>query len=190
MKRSAVVPERPEAVAGVDLGVKTLAVVADNTGQTRYVANPRHLAGELKRLRRASRRVSRRQGPDRRTGQHPSRRWRKADAERNQVHHRVANLRGDALHKLTTGLAREYGTIVVEDLNVAGMLKNRRLARSIADAGFGEIRRQLGYKTRWGGPVAQDPSQAGRKRETVVRTPISGYGDTVTGPFGRKRTEC
>jgi putative transposase len=64
------------------------------------------------------------------------------------VHHRVANLRADALHKLTTAVAAEYGTVVVEDLNVAGMLRNRRLARRIADAGFGEIRRRLTYKTR------------------------------------------
>jgi putative transposase len=48
-------------------------------------------------------------------------------------------------------LAREYGTIVVEDLNVSGMVRNRRLARVISDAGFGEIRRQLAYKTRWNG---------------------------------------
>lgn len=60
----------------------------------------------------------------------------------------MANLRADALHKLTTAVAAEYGTVVVEDLNVAGMLRNRRLARRIADAGFGEIRRQLTYKTR------------------------------------------
>ncbi|GAB2495579.1 IS605 OrfB family transposase [Nocardiopsis aegyptia] len=95
--------------------------------------------------------MSRRHGPDRRTGQRPSNRWREADADRNRIHHRIANLRQDALHKLTTNLAREYGTVVVEDLNVAGMLKNRRLARHIADAGFGEVRRQLAYKTVWGG---------------------------------------
>lgn len=144
-------PARPEAVAGVDLGIKTLAVVADSEGQVRHVENPHHLGRELQRLRRASRRVSRRQGPDRRTGQQPSRRWVKANAERNQVHHRVANLRQDALHQLTTSLAREYGTVVVEDLNVAGMVKNRRLARHISDAGFGEIRRQLSNKTAWNG---------------------------------------
>jgi putative transposase len=55
------------------------------------------------------------------------------------------------MHKLTTRLAREHGTIVVEDLNVAGMLANRRLARHITDAGFAEIRRQLTYKTQWNG---------------------------------------
>ncbi|MFL1437417.1 RNA-guided endonuclease InsQ/TnpB family protein, partial [Nocardiopsis protaetiae] len=59
--------------------------------------------------------------------------------------------RADALHKLTTSLAREYETVVVEDLHVAGMVRNRRLARSIADASFGEIRRQLTYKTAWNG---------------------------------------
>ncbi|MGW9027701.1 IS607 family element RNA-guided endonuclease TnpB [Streptomyces sp. NPDC055722] len=139
---------RPDAAAGVDLGVKTLAVMADSHGEIRTVPNPRHLDAALKRLRRASRVVSRRRGPDRRTGQKPSRRWEKANAARNRVHHRVANLRADALHKLTTAVAAEYGTVVVEDLNVAGMLRNRGLARQIADAGFGEIRRQLAYKTR------------------------------------------
>jgi putative transposase len=63
----------------------------------------------------------------------------------------VANVRRDGLHKLTTRLVAEHGTIVVEDLNVAGMLANRRLARHIADAGFAEIRRQLIYKTGWNG---------------------------------------
>ncbi|MFF3984676.1 IS607 family element RNA-guided endonuclease TnpB [Streptomyces sp. 900105755] len=139
---------RPEVAVGIDLGVKTLAVTADSTGEIRTVPNPRHYDRAREQLRRASRVVSRRQGPDRRTGQKPSRRWEKANAQRNKVHHRVANLRQDALHKLTTGVAAEYGTVVVEDLNVAGMLRNRRLARQIADAGFGEIRRQLTYKTR------------------------------------------
>ncbi|MFC9266467.1 IS607 family element RNA-guided endonuclease TnpB [Streptomyces zhihengii] len=139
---------RPEVAVGIDLGVKNLAVMADSAGVVRAVANPRHLDAALGELRRASRVVSRRQGPDRRTGQQPSRRWERANTARNKVHHRVANLREDALHKLTTAVAAEYGTIVVEDLNVAGMLRNRRLARRIADAGFGEIRRQLDYKTR------------------------------------------
>ncbi|MGW5086708.1 IS607 family element RNA-guided endonuclease TnpB [Streptomyces coelicoflavus] len=139
---------RPDVAVGIDLGVKTLAVMADSTGEIRTVPNPGHYDAARKQLRRASRTVSRRQGPDRRTGRKPSRRWEKANAARNKVHHRVANLREDALHKLTSMVAAEYGTVVVEDLNVAGMLRNRRLARRIADAGFGEIRRQLHYKTR------------------------------------------
>ncbi|MEH0424265.1 IS607 family element RNA-guided endonuclease TnpB [Streptomyces sp. B21-083] len=139
---------RPDTAVGIDLGVKTLAVMADSTGEIRTAPNPGHYDRARKQLRRASRVVSRRQGPDRRTGAQPSKRWEKANAQRNKVHHRVANLREDALHKLTTAVAAEYGTVVIEDLNVAGMLRNRCLARRIADAGFGEIRRQLDYKTR------------------------------------------
>lgn len=142
---------RPDVAAGVDLGVKCLAVMADSAGEVRYVSNPAHYDQAIKQLKRLCRRVSRRQGPDRRTRQTPSKRWLKADLERNRVHYRVANLRADALHKLTTTITAEYATVVVEDLNVAGMLKNRRLARKVADAGFGEIRRQITYKTGWTG---------------------------------------
>ncbi|MEV4074738.1 IS607 family element RNA-guided endonuclease TnpB [Nonomuraea fuscirosea] len=148
LQRPRMSPARPEAVVGVDLGVATLAVFSDDRPP---VANPRHLAGALRKLRRLSRRVSRRAGPDRRTSRRPSRRWRRADAARARAQNRVAALRRDTLHKLTTGLAHSYGTIVVEDLHVAGMARNRRLARAIHDAGFGEIRRQLGYKTVWNG---------------------------------------
>ncbi|MFE4695545.1 IS607 family element RNA-guided endonuclease TnpB [Streptomyces sp. NPDC056738] len=148
VKRDLLRVTRPDVAVGIDLGIKTLAVMADSAGEVREVSNPRHLSTALKQMRRASRIVSRRRGPDRHTGQKPSRRWEKADNRRNKVHHRVADLRADALHKLTTAVTAEYGTVVVEDLNVAGMVKNRRLARHIADAGFGEIRRQLTYKTR------------------------------------------
>ncbi|MCX4908583.1 IS607 family element RNA-guided endonuclease TnpB [Streptomyces sp. NBC_00878] len=138
---------RLDAAVGIDLGIKTLAVYADSDGTVDEEPNPRHLDTALKQLRRTSRTVSRRQGPDRRTGQKASKRWEKANAARNRIHHRVANLRADTIHKLTTRLAAEYGTVVVEDLNVAGMGRNRRLSRRIADAAFGEIRRQLTYKT-------------------------------------------
>ena len=148
VKRDLVRVTRPDVAVGIDLGVKTLAVMADSTGEIRTAPNPGHYDRAREQLRRASRVVSRRQGPDRRTGQQPSKRWEKANAQRNKVHHRVANLREDALHKLTTAVAAQYGTVVAEDLNVAGMLRNRRLARQIADAGFGEIRRQLDHKTR------------------------------------------
>ncbi|GAA0976762.1 IS607 family element RNA-guided endonuclease TnpB [Acrocarpospora macrocephala] len=148
IERAARAPSRPETVVGVDLGVKTLAVYSDGRPAA---ANPRHLAAAARKLRRLSRAVSRKQGPDRRSGQQPSGRWRQADAARNRVHYRVAALRRDAIHKLTTTLAGEYGTLVVEDLHIAGMVKNRRLARAISDSGFAEIRRQLAYKTEWGG---------------------------------------
>jgi putative transposase len=148
-------PVRPDTVVGVDLGITHLAVlsspipgVSDADG---FVLNPRHLGRAQRDLRRASRRVSRRVGPDRRTGQRPSKRWEKANRQRTIVHRRVADLRRDGLHKLTTGVAAVIGTVVIEDLNVAGMVKNRKLARYLADASLGEIRRQLRYKTCWSG---------------------------------------
>ncbi|MCK2241705.1 MULTISPECIES: IS607 family element RNA-guided endonuclease TnpB [unclassified Crossiella] len=148
VQRSVSAPRRPKTVIGVDLGVKTLAVFSDGRAP---VENPRHYDTARRRLARLSRTVSRRHGPDRRTGTRPSKRWERANLRRNRVHHRIGNLRRDAIHKLTTSLAREYGIVVVEDLNVAGMVGNRRLARALADAGFGEIRRQLVYKTIWHG---------------------------------------
>jgi putative transposase len=63
------------------------------------------------------------------------------------------------MHKLTTALATHHGTVVIEQLNVAGLLRNRRLARAIADTGMAELRRQLTYKTQWNGSrlVVADP---------------------------------
>jgi transposase len=112
-------PACPRDTVGVDVGITHLAVLS--TGE--LVSNPRHLDTAGRRLRRLARRVSRRVGPDRRTGQQPSNRWRRAQAQLGRAHARVANLRRDGLHKLTTRLAATYGTVVVEDLNVAGMLR-------------------------------------------------------------------
>jgi len=140
-------PRRQAAVAGIDLGIKALAVLS--TGEE--IPNPRHMSGALRKLRRLSRALSRRQGPDRRTERKPSNRWKRASAALGGAQGRVADQRKDGLHKLTTRLAAEFGTIVIEDLNVAGMARNRRLARHVADASFGELRRQLAYKTAWSG---------------------------------------
>ncbi len=138
-------PERPEAVVGVDLGVKHLAVLS--TGES--IPNPRHLDTAQQRLRRANRALARKSGPG--PEKPPSNRWVKARQRLSRLHRQVADQRRDAIHKLTSRLAEGYGTVVVEDLHVAGMLRNRRLARRISDAAFGEIRRQLEYKTAWNG---------------------------------------
>ena len=147
VERAERVPARPASVVGVDVGIKHLAVLS--TGE--LVANPRHLVEAQARMRALGRALSRKTGPDRRIGRQPSKRWERAAARLGRAHARVANLRRDGLHKLTTRLAAEHGTIVVEDLNVTGMLANRKLARHIADAGFAEIRWQLAYKTTWNG---------------------------------------
>ena len=120
---------------GVDLGVKTLATLSDGT----IIANPRCLASSERRLKQAQKALSRKA-----TG---SKRRAKARAKVARIHARVANCRGDAIHKATTMIARTYSVVCIEDLNVAGMVKNHRLARSVSDASLGEFRRQLDYKT-------------------------------------------
>ncbi|MCS7476428.1 IS607 family element RNA-guided endonuclease TnpB [Umezawaea endophytica] len=140
-------PARPASAVGVDLGVKSLAVLS--TGE--IITNPRHFDLAVPRLRRLQRQAARRSDPDRRTRRQPSQRWHRTRARIAKLHNAVANARRDSLHKLTTHLVRTHGTVVVEDLNVAGMLKNRRLARHVAGVGMGEFCRQLDYKTAWTG---------------------------------------
>ncbi|MFI0350898.1 IS607 family element RNA-guided endonuclease TnpB [Actinomadura sp. 9N407] len=142
-------PAHPDAVVGVDLGVKELAVLS--TGQV--IPNPRHHAAALRKLRKLNKELARRHGPRALDGgtRPPSARWHQTKAALAEAHARVAGQRRDGLHKLTSRLAATYGTIVVEDLNVSGMLANRRMARSVADVGMGQVRWQLEYKTEWGG---------------------------------------
>ncbi len=132
-------PARLGSVVGVDAGVRHLAVLS--TGEV--VSNPRPLDGAWRRIARLHRTAARRQ---RGSGRRQQTRRRLARAYR-----RAACIRADAMHKLTTRLARTYGTIVIERLQVAGMLRNRRLARALADAGLGALRRQLRYKCPWYG---------------------------------------
>jgi putative transposase len=145
VERADPAPTQPCTAVGVDLGIKSLAVLS--TGEV--VANPRHLELAQRELRRLQRQAARRTGPDRRTRQQSSTRWRSAQARIARLHTAVANARRDGLHKLTTRLVRTYGAIVVEDLNVSGMVRNRRLARHLAGVGMAELRRQIEYKTQW-----------------------------------------
>ena len=134
---------RPGTAIGVDLGVKALLTGVDGAGRVITVPGPRPLAAGLRRLRRASRAHAR--------AKPGSAGRRKAAARLARLHARIADLRADALHKATSMLAASYETVVAEDLNVAGMMRNRRLARAVADQGFAAARRMLAYKTAWSG---------------------------------------
>lgn len=124
---------------GVDLGIKTLSTLSD--GQT--FANPRALKHAQKKLRRLERQKSRRK----KGGKNRKKTCRKLAKQ----HARVANIRRDAAHKLTTYLCKNHALVAIEDLNVAGMLKNHSLAQATSDSNFGEIRRQLEYKSKIAG---------------------------------------
>jgi len=118
----------------VDLGIAHLAVLSDGT----KVEGPKSLRRRLKRLARVQRAHARK----RKGGKNRA----KSRAGIARLHARIRNIRQDALHKTTTRIAAGHSTIVIEDLNVRGMMANRRLALSIGDMGFFELRRQLTYK--------------------------------------------
>ncbi len=140
----------PERVIGIDVGITALYTGATPDGDpVLAVANPRHLVVAQERLARTQRVASRRQGPKK--GVAPSKRWQRAQQRVQRIHARVANQRRNLIHETTTMLAKNYDLIVVEDLNVTGMLKNHALARHIGDASWGEFVRQLDYKTKWYG---------------------------------------
>ena len=131
-------PSRPDAVVGVDAGVRNLAVLS--TGET--MPAPRPLRKAERRIARLNRQLARRQ--------ERSRNREETKVALRREHARVAHIRQDALHKLTTHLATLYGTVVVERLNVSGMARSR-LAKSVHDAAMAGIRRQLRYKHIWYG---------------------------------------
>ena len=120
-----------ETMTAPDLGINKLATLS--TGKV--FENQKVLRQQLSKLKRLNRQLSRRQKG--------SKRWEKTKAKLQRLHERIANQRADYIHKMTTWIAQNYGFIAIEDLNVAGMVRNRRLALSLADASFGEIVRQL-----------------------------------------------
>lgn len=133
------VAENQGPAIGLDLGLKSFVVGSDGSS----LDAPKPLLRSLRRLQRLSRRHSHKQKG--------SLNRRKAAKKLARLHYQISCQRSDFLHKITTDLTKTRSIIVVEDLNVAGMLKNRCLARSISDVSWSELVRQLEYKAVWHG---------------------------------------
>lgn len=137
------IPDPPDRshlpVIGVDVGIKVLATLSDGM----VFENPKALKAGTKRLRMLQKSVNRKvKGSSNR---------RKAKAKVARQHYRISCVRKDALHKASDSITKNASVIVLEDLNVAGMMKNRRLAKAVADSSMSELHQQVRYKAAWRG---------------------------------------
>lgn len=124
-----------QVAVGIDLGLTSFATLS--TGEV--IIGPKPHKAKLDRLKRLSKSLSRKQKG--------SVNRKKARAKLAKLHYQIANIRKDAIHKLTTRISTNFSTIVIEDLCVKGMVRNRRLSRSLSDMGLYEFRRQIEYKS-------------------------------------------
>lgn len=124
-------------IVGVDIGIRRLATLSDGTSFN----NPCPLARYERKMKRIQRALSRKQKR--------SRNRLKTKLTLQKLHARIANIRRNAIHQVTSKLTKSKSVIVIEDLCVQGMRMNQTLAKQVSDVGFAEFRRQLEYKTQW-----------------------------------------
>ena len=146
------------SVAGVDMGVGDHVIVAatPNGDEVMRRGLPQSVKKDEARVRHLQRKLSRKHGPDKRTKTTPSNRWIRANNQVRKYRNTMANVRRDLAAKAAHGLATNYETVVIEDLNVRAMMTRggahkRGLNRAIAQASFADLRRRITYKTRWNG---------------------------------------
>ncbi|BFL70100.1 IS200/IS605 family element RNA-guided endonuclease TnpB [Moraxella osloensis] len=135
---------RTDKAIGIDLGITDLAVLSNGT----KVQAPKPLKSKLKQLRRLSKQLSRKQKG--------SKNREKAKTKLSRLHYKISCIRKDFIHKLTTKLVKMYDVICIENLNVKGMVKNRKLSRAISDLSFYEFKRQLIYKANQSGKTVKE----------------------------------
>ena len=136
---------------GIDMGIKSALILSDGIA----IENPKPLKKNQRKIKRLSRQLSKRFHPktkeERLKGVRKSNNYMKMSVRLAHAQGRVANIRRDFLHKVTSILTTHYGEIAIEDLNVKGMVKNHRLAQAVNDVSFGELRRQIEYKAKTNG---------------------------------------
>ncbi len=130
-------PSTEGQVIGVDLGIKHFAVTSDGSKVSKY-DNPKHLAKHERNLKRKQQKLARKQ-----KGSKSRNKYRKVVA---RVYERISNSRADFLHKLSRKLVNDNQVVVVENLNVKGMVRNHNLAKAISDVGWGMFTNFLAYK--------------------------------------------
>ena len=132
---------------GIDIGVKSALVLSDGIA----IESPKPLKQNLRKIKRLSRQLSKRTHArtkqERLEGKKKSNNYRKLSVKLSNAQRRVSNIRRDFTQKVTTILTTHYGQIVLEDLNVKGMVRNHRLAQAVSDVAFGELSRQVEYKS-------------------------------------------
>jgi len=172
-------PDRPKdssSLVGIDVGLKSFATLSDGT----VIDNPKHLRKSEKRLADAQRKLSKKgKGSQNR---------KKQKRQVQKLYRKIRNQRLDFLHKTSASVIAKH-SVVLEDLNVKGMMKNRCLSKAISDAGWFEFRRQLDYKAKWNGklfitigprePTSKKCSCCGNiqempLRKTVYSCPVCG----------------